>query len=111
MPADDIVIASYARTPMGSFQGCLTDATATQLGAAAVVDTGSAITASGVNDGRRRPPERRPDTPHATVLEAPAQSRAGAPSTRPLRPRKTLLDDADLLLRRPATPATAIGHR
>ena len=36
MPADPIVIASYARTPMGGFQGDLAGATATQLGAAAV---------------------------------------------------------------------------
>lgn len=36
MSADEIVIASYARTPMGSFQGCLTDASATDLGATAV---------------------------------------------------------------------------
>ncbi len=36
MSADPIVIASYARTPMGGFQGSLASATATQLGAAAV---------------------------------------------------------------------------
>jgi len=36
MPVDPIVIASYARTPMGGFQGSLAGATATQLGAAAV---------------------------------------------------------------------------
>ena len=37
MPAaDPVVIVSYARTPMGSFQGSLTGATATELGAAAV---------------------------------------------------------------------------
>ncbi len=37
MPATDpIVILSYARTPMGSFQGCLAGASATELGAAAV---------------------------------------------------------------------------
>jgi acetyl-CoA C-acetyltransferase len=34
--ADPIVIASYARTPMGGFQGSLAGASATQLGAAAV---------------------------------------------------------------------------
>ena len=33
---DPIVILSYARTPMGSFQGALAGATATQLGADAV---------------------------------------------------------------------------
>ncbi len=36
MSADPIVIAAYARTPMGGFQGSLAGATATQLGAAAV---------------------------------------------------------------------------
>lgn len=36
MSADQIVILSYARTPMGSFQGCLSGASATDLGAAAV---------------------------------------------------------------------------
>ncbi len=35
-PNDPIVILSYARTPMGSFQGSLSGATATELGAAAV---------------------------------------------------------------------------
>ncbi|MXO90358.1 acetyl-CoA C-acyltransferase [Pontixanthobacter aquaemixtae] len=34
--ADPIVILSYARTPMGSMQGVLSDATATELGATAV---------------------------------------------------------------------------
>jgi acetyl-CoA C-acetyltransferase len=34
--ADPVVILSYARTPMGSFQGSLAGASATQLGAAAV---------------------------------------------------------------------------
>lgn len=36
MQADPIVIASYARTPMGSFQGALSSVTATELGAVAV---------------------------------------------------------------------------
>ena len=36
MSADPVVIASYARTPMGGFQGSLAGATATQLGAVAV---------------------------------------------------------------------------
>ncbi len=36
MSADPIVILSYARTPMGSFQGYLSGASATDLGAAAV---------------------------------------------------------------------------
>ena len=36
MTADPIVILSYARTPMGSFQGALSGLTATELGAAAV---------------------------------------------------------------------------
>ncbi|HEX8401886.1 MAG TPA: acetyl-CoA C-acyltransferase [Allosphingosinicella sp.] len=35
-PTDPIVILSYARTPMGSFQGSLAGASATDLGAAAV---------------------------------------------------------------------------
>jgi len=34
--SDPIVILSYARTPMGSFQGCLSGASATELGATAV---------------------------------------------------------------------------
>ncbi|MBA3812625.1 MAG: acetyl-CoA C-acyltransferase [Caulobacteraceae bacterium] len=36
MPADPVVIVSYARTPMGGFQGSLAGASATQLGASAV---------------------------------------------------------------------------
>jgi acetyl-CoA C-acetyltransferase len=36
MSADPVVILSYARTPMGSFQGCLAGASATELGQAAV---------------------------------------------------------------------------
>ncbi len=36
MSADPVVIVSYARTPMGGFQGALTGASATQLGSAAV---------------------------------------------------------------------------
>ena len=44
--ADPIVIVSYARTPMGSFQGALTDATATQLGATAV---GAAVERAGLS--------------------------------------------------------------
>ncbi len=35
-PGDAVVILSYARTPMGSFQGSLASATATELGATAV---------------------------------------------------------------------------
>ena len=35
-PSDPIVIASYARTPMGGFQGALSGAKATELGATAV---------------------------------------------------------------------------
>jgi acetyl-CoA C-acetyltransferase len=35
-PADPIVILSYARTPMGSFQGALASLSATELGATAV---------------------------------------------------------------------------
>ncbi|ARR53079.1 acetyl-CoA C-acyltransferase [Sphingomonas wittichii] len=36
MSTDPVVIASYARTPMGGFQGALAGASATQLGSAAV---------------------------------------------------------------------------
>jgi acetyl-CoA C-acetyltransferase len=43
--ADPIVILSYARTPMGSFQGSLAGASATELGAAAV---GAAVERAGV---------------------------------------------------------------
>ena len=34
--SDPVVIASYARTPMGGFQGALSGVKATELGAAAV---------------------------------------------------------------------------
>jgi acetyl-CoA C-acetyltransferase len=43
--SDPIVILSYARTPMGSFQGSLAGATATELGAAAV---GEAVKRAGI---------------------------------------------------------------
>ena len=46
MTADPIVILSYARTPMGSFQGALAGASATELGAAAVK---GAVERSGVS--------------------------------------------------------------
>ena len=46
MAADPVVILSYARTPMGSFQGSLTGASATQLGATAVK---GAVDRSGVS--------------------------------------------------------------
>ena len=45
MSADPIVILSYARTPMGSFQGFLADAAATDLGATAV---GAAVERAGL---------------------------------------------------------------
>jgi acetyl-CoA C-acetyltransferase len=45
MSADPVVIASYARTPMGSFQGVLSDASATDLGATAV---GAAVERAGL---------------------------------------------------------------
>jgi len=35
---DPIVIANLSRTPMGGFQGALSDATASELGAAAIAD-------------------------------------------------------------------------
>ncbi|MCM8730662.1 acetyl-CoA C-acyltransferase [Hephaestia sp. GCM10023244] len=46
MPTDPIVILSYARTPMGSFQGSLAGASATTLGATAV---GAAVARAGVD--------------------------------------------------------------
>jgi acetyl-CoA C-acetyltransferase len=46
MTADPIVILSYARTPMGSFQGALAGASATELGAAAV---GGAVERAGLS--------------------------------------------------------------
>ena len=46
MTTDPVVILSYARTPMGSFQGSLTDASATELGAAAV---SAAVKRAGLN--------------------------------------------------------------
>lgn len=45
MSVDPVVIVSYARTPMGSFQGCLGDASATDLGATAV---GAAVERAGL---------------------------------------------------------------
>ena len=46
MTTDPIVILSYARTPMGAFQGALSGATATQLGSASV---NAAVGRSGVS--------------------------------------------------------------
>ena len=46
MTTDPIVILSYARTPMGAFQGALSGATATQLGSTAVK---AAVERSGVS--------------------------------------------------------------
>ena len=46
MTEDPIVIVSYARTPMGSFQGALSTVPATELGAAAV---GAAIARAGID--------------------------------------------------------------
>ena len=43
---DPVVIVAYARTPMGSFQGVLTGASATELGAAAV---GAAVERAGLS--------------------------------------------------------------
>src|SRR5580692_284306 len=48
MPTDPIVIVSYARTPMGGFQGALAGASATELGAAAVK---AAVERAGVSPG------------------------------------------------------------
>jgi acetyl-CoA C-acetyltransferase len=44
--ADPIVIASYARTPMGGFQGILSPLKSTELGAAVVK---AAVERAGVN--------------------------------------------------------------
>ena len=46
--ADPVVIVSYARTPMGGFQGALAGVSATDLGAAAVQ---AAVTRAGVEPG------------------------------------------------------------
>jgi acetyl-CoA C-acetyltransferase len=46
MSTDPVVILSYARTPMGSFQGALTGASSTQLGATAV---GAAVERAGLS--------------------------------------------------------------
>ena len=46
MSTDPVVIVAYARTPMGSFQGVLTGASATELGAAAV---GAAVERAGLS--------------------------------------------------------------
>ena len=46
MSADPIVIISYARTPMGSFQGALSEVKATDLGAVAV---GAAVERAGLS--------------------------------------------------------------
>jgi acetyl-CoA C-acetyltransferase len=46
MSTDPLVILSYARTPMGSFQGALAGATATELGATAV---GGAVERAGLS--------------------------------------------------------------
>lgn len=46
MASDPVVICSYARTPIGAFQGVLADVTATALGAAAVR---AAVSRAGVN--------------------------------------------------------------
>ena len=43
--SEKIVITGIARTPMGGFQGALSDATAVQLGAAAIA---AALTRSGL---------------------------------------------------------------
>ena len=48
MTSDPVVILSYARTPMGAFQGALSGATATELGATAVR---GAVERAGVDPG------------------------------------------------------------
>jgi acetyl-CoA C-acetyltransferase len=49
MSADPVVIVSYARTPMGGFQGALSGASATELGAAAVK---AAVERAGIDPDR-----------------------------------------------------------
>ena len=49
MAADPIVISSYARTPMGGFQGALSSVSATELGATAVR---AAVARAGVDPAR-----------------------------------------------------------
>src|SRR5271154_6954864 len=49
MSADPVVIASYARTPIGAFQGVLSALKSTELGAAAVK---AAVERSGVDPSR-----------------------------------------------------------
>lgn len=39
-PGEDVIIASYARTPMGNFQGALSSVGACQLAALAIASTG-----------------------------------------------------------------------
>ncbi len=49
MPMESVIISSYARTPMGAFQGSLAGAKATELGAAAVK---AAVERAGVSGER-----------------------------------------------------------
>ncbi len=86
---DPIVILSYARTPMGSFQGALAGASATELGAAAVARRGRAR--------RRRRTTRSSKIYMGCVLpaglgQAPARQaalKAGPAAPMSRRPRST----------------------
>ncbi len=50
--SDNVVILSFARTPMGAMQGALADVSATDLGATAVK---AAVERAGVEDCAWRP--------------------------------------------------------
>ena len=54
--SDPVVIVSYARTPMGGFQGVLSDAKATDLGAAAGGMRSSPIMSISATRSQRPPP-------------------------------------------------------
>ena len=93
MAADPVVIASFARTPMGGFQGVLAGAKATELGAAAV----KAVFQGG---------ESHTTTGHSFVAQANYESALGRDTTRVVSCNTTsivrvlgALDTAGLLLR------------
>ena len=80
MTADPIVILSYARTPMGSFQGSLSGASATDLGATAVK---AAVERAGVS-GEDVERIYRGCVPPAGLGQAPARQaalKAGLPKS------------------------------
>jgi acetyl-CoA acetyltransferase len=93
---DPIVILSYARTPMGAFQGQLAGTPATELGAAAVK---AAMERAGVSGDQvdkifmgcvlppasARPPRARPLWAPASPSRSrpPPSTRSAAPACRP----------------------------